>query len=568
MESIAEALEQYISDRVDAAQIRTAILRYTAPAWGYSPPPRRMNPQDIAQGWAFLQTVPIGRLQGALDEQTRLFEQLGSSGAVRSVNRSYLKGFVNWVNDHALLASNPPSNYRFRMVTQAWGTQCKDRDRPKRQYGIAIALTKLELAGLPHLVDELQNLTAWMSQNGYSAGTIKTTHVLVSQLLGWFHRVKQVAAADLDLALCTGTNQVKVNLASFGDEYPAYCLAQLRAIDQAKVEAADQIQRLEEFFAFKANQPSNLRWIIDGLIRVAKYVHRDITDRIEHRETYNDIPIIVQLRLHRRRVEQAYAQQSELIPFADKSIGWEQFVAVVERARWEADMPDRGYFRKDGSILRERRQDTAIAHSLQTFLILAFLAVRPPDRSRTLYELEVGKTLLQGRYNGVFTPLDKLSDPATAEWILYLQAKDYKTGQAYGEFYTVIPNVEFADGKSLYGYIDLWLNRYRATLKPQHSRFFTATSSKAIGKPLTSSSIRSAVQHITYRFTGTAVTTKDLRRMYVSYLRNIGADQVLLESACYEMHHSRLMQSQVYDQQSGFDKSLPVLEYNAACFSN
>lgn len=121
---------------------------------------------------------------------------------------------------------------------------------------------------------------------------------------------------------------------------------------------------------------------------------------------------------------------------------------------------------------------------------------------------------------------------------------------------------------AIYDYIDRWLKQYRATLQPQHNRFFTATSSKAIGKPLTSSSIRSAVQHATYRLTGTAVTTKDLRRMYVSYLRDIGADTALLESACYEMHHSRLMQAKVYDQQNRFDKSLPVLEYNAASFRN
>ncbi len=566
MKSVAEALMQYICDRTDAAQIRTAILRYTAPAWGYSPPSCRMNTQDIAQGMEFLQTVPIARLKDALDEQTQLFEQLNSSDAVRTVNRSYLKGFVTWVIDQQLL--NPHSIYRFRTVTKERGAQCRDRDRPKRQHGITIALSEQELSGLPHLVSELQSLTAWMHQTGYSDGTIKTTHVLVYQLLGWFHRVKEVAAEDLHLALCTGVNSIQVNPASFGDDYPAYCLAQLKAIDQAKADAAHQIQLLEEFFAFKDNKPSNLRWVLDCLVRVAKYIHREITDRIEYRDTYNDIPIIVQLRLHRKQVEQAYVKQSELIPFERKSISWEQFIAVVEQARLEADMPDRSYCRQDGSIQRDRRSDTAIAHSLQTFLILAFLAVRPPDRSRTLYELEVGKTLLQGRYNGIFTPLNQLSDPATTEWILYLTAKDYKTGKAYGEFYTIIPNVEFADGKLLYDYIDRWLKQYRATLQPQHNRFFTATSSKAIGKPLTSSSIRSAVQHATYRFMGTAVTTKDLRRMYVSYLRDIGADAALLESACYEMHHSRLMQSKVYDQQNGFDKSLPVLEYNAASFRN
>lgn len=580
LNTVGDALEQYMIDHPDAAQVRTAILRYTAPIWGYCPSSQRMTHADIAAGIAFLKTVPIAQLETALEAQQAWFAQMGIGGSIKRTNRSYLKRLIDWSKAiaappqrHRQQQQHPIAPYRFRTVLATHGVLYEQQDRPKRKVGQAVKLTAQELAEAPlqPLQMELQGLAAWLERQGFAAQSIVMTIASVLEFLGWCHRIEAIPDQALNLALCTGIHTIQPQMSSFSGEaaYQHYFTAQLQAKEQAKQQAAETIQRITAFFAFRSASPSSIANHTTKFIRVAKYLHRNITDRTLQGETYNDIPIVTRLRLYRNQACADRAKTSELIPFGAKSIAWERWLEVVEKARLEADMTVTCQLNaKTGIVSYTPRPAQAIAHSLQTFLILAFLSVRPPDRARTLYELEVGRTLLQGKYDGMFTPLDKLSDPTQAEWILRLKPEDYKTGKIYGEFYSIIKNVEFSDGKHLYDYIDRWLNQYRMALAPNHNRFFTtaSTNPKFRGNPLTSQSIRSAIQHMTYRFTGIGVTTKDIRRMYVTHLKEIGASEAILEAACREMHHSREMQAEVYNKQSGYSKSAPALALNQSLF--
>lgn len=68
------------------------------------------------------------------------------------------------------------------------------------------------------------------------------------------------------------------------------------------------------------------------------------------------------------------------------------------------------------------------------------------------------------------------------------------------------------------------------------------------------------------RETGVPVAPKELRKMYVVFLKNYGATESVLEGAAAAMHHSRRVQSQIYDVQDRLDKMAPVFEFNEQIF--
>jgi hypothetical protein len=73
---------------------------------------------------------------------------------------------------------------------------------------------------------------------------------------------------------------------------------------------------------------------------------------------------------------------------------------------------------------------------------------------------------------------------------------------------------------------------------------------------------RQRIKNIFVREAGKPVTAKELRKMYVTYLKDSGASEAELEAAACAMHHSRRMQSQIYDEQDRMNKMAPIVEFN------
>lgn len=167
-----------------------------------------------------------------------------------------------------------------------------------------------------------------------------------------------------------------------------------------------------------------------------------------------------------------------------------------------------------------------------------------------------------GEYkNGKFTPAARMKNPDEAQWYLHLLPADSKTGDIYGETWDSFPNTPegfLADGKTLYDYLDLWLNQYRAAFKPDHKCLLTTDD----GKPLDSVSMCVRVRELFFKHTGVPVAPKELRKMYVTYLKDSGATEAELEAAATRMRHSREMQSKIYDQQERENKTAPVNEFH------
>jgi hypothetical protein len=243
---------------------------------------------------------------------------------------------------------------------------------------------------------------------------------------------------------------------------------------------------------------------------------------------------------------------------------WSTYLEVVERHRIEFEQEYRFHVRHTRidsqgrkPIEKVKRTDWARASDLRQFLIVAIYGAMPPGRVREYYEMEIGRTLVQGIYqNGVFIPVDKMDDPAQAEWWFFLAPADYKTGKKYGCWQSKIPNIKYGNGKYLYDYIQDWIDKWRLIFKPKnHNRLFITTK----GKPLSGANLKSIVKSATNRFTGVAVNPCSLRKMFVTYLKDSGATEAQLESAAAFMRHSRAAQSKSYDRQKLSSKLEPSL---------
>jgi len=70
-----------------------------------------------------------------------------------------------------------------------------------------------------------------------------------------------------------------------------------------------------------------------------------------------------------------------------------------------------------------------------------------------------------------------------------------------------------------------------------------------------------AIKNIFLRLTKKPVTPKELRKMHVTYLKDIGASEAELKAAAW-MHHSRTMQSKIYDHQQEQDKLVLITAFN------
>lgn len=273
---------------------------------------------------------------------------------------------------------------------------------------------------------------------------------------------------------------------------------------------------------------------VETWITVAKYLYRHETNRLKA-DNYQDIPVIVALRAE---LKQAKAKAAVAEPTIDESLkwlDWPEFLAFVRQLQHEAQP----YYKSGG-----KRSRSAYALSVQRFLIAALLAYMPPDRQRTLRELQVGKTLIKGRVRqeGNKVWVEACED---GDWYIWLKVGDYKTSKIYGEQIHQIPDL-------LYPCLETWLNELREVLQPTHEFVFTQKD----GKPFsTAASFLSVFKRAAFRITGKATTPHLVRHMLVTYLKREGASDEVMRSVAAAMHHSEATQQKDYDQRLPKEKS-------------
>ncbi|BAY21115.1 hypothetical protein NIES2100_08640 [Calothrix sp. NIES-2100] len=83
------------------AGIRTVLIRYTLPKWGFPLPSRnKQNSKQISFGLEFMKTVPISELNNALDYQQEVFDSLGDVKSKRNY-RFHLKKMLCWCSNQS-----------------------------------------------------------------------------------------------------------------------------------------------------------------------------------------------------------------------------------------------------------------------------------------------------------------------------------------------------------------------------------------------------------------------------------------------------------------------------------
>jgi hypothetical protein len=564
-------------------KVKTALLRFTVPGWsGIYPLEKRFSVQAIASAFKVLEGISLQQLQEALSIQAQVFEYLQVSAGNRRVFKSYLKKFLHWCEaqgwfavttlqgntDHA--ADGKPAKetiqiYKLKSpkgVRKPTANELHLSGVPKKANYALGTVAGDELK--PYLEQQLEQLSQFMQHKlGLRPATRKSYRERLLQLFGWLYREQGVPLEALCLESVIPIVELKVRVTDFmtpsgSPDHNQWAIAKVLA-EEAALQSAKQVdQLLRQYTEFLGGSLSSKLKVLQACINTAKYLYNDKTS--DPRQ-YRDIPIILLLRKQMRSLRQTEGKAAPRIAFEAKSLPWTATYQVLLQLKQEADtvVLHQVAPRRTGGIAAFPRKTKGTGRSHMRFLLLAFFVLIPPVRSRTIRELELGRTLVWGGLqDGRVVPPERLPDPAQAQWFIHLKPQDYKTGATYQDYVGAVPNTSFSDGTCLYDYLERWIKVYRPLFQPQHQLLFM----KHNGDPLSKDDLNGIVRRFFFKFTGIPVTPKELRPMYVTYLRNQRASEAELDAAARAMQHSRARQNADYDRQQQLDKQAPIHAFN------
>ena len=503
--------------------------------------------------------------------QEAVFEHLQIDKDHRRRNRSPLNQMVAWAETQGYFDSTEPEGETAQTEAEV-PLRLRSPHGQRRQYAQDIKLRstkKRENYALgSHLGDsvnsalqeQLNELVTYLSEKRRPP-TIKKDLTRIKLLLGWLHREKGVSLDDLKLESIVPFTPLKPIL----DDYRYKKGKNKGLIDdrrheraeftlklEAEAQAPKTVEHIKEYLTWRKNHVASDVVALTAVINVAKFLYRHETEK---KKTFGDIKVIEELREVRNDRAESAKTAPPAVPYSEKSIPWEDALKVLRAVQREADL-------RTSPCTGRPLAEITIAENIQNLLTLLLFMASPPDRSRTFYELEVGRTFVFGQeINGKFTAAAKMKNPDEAEWLLHLYPADSKTGDIYGETWDSFPDTPkgfLADGKTFYYYLDLWRNQYRAVFKPTHKCLLTTEK----GKPMDSTSMWKSVRELFFKHTGVPVAPKELRKMYVTYLKDSEATASELEAAAAIMRHSTKTQSDIYDQQKREGKVAPVQKFH------
>lgn len=556
----------------DIGHIKTALLRFTVPGWSnVYPSGKKSTAKEVANSLEYLKLVLVEQFKDALAIQEKVFDHLQLDKAPRRQPRSILSQMLQWAESQGYFGGKEPDVVE-EPVQQLLRLRSPKGQRRKTSKDVKVRhkpkLPNYALGTQPGdyfndtLKLQLEDLVSFLAKRGVRPPTIQTELGEIKRLLGWLHRVEGISLKDLRLELIVpftpiypdrkqfrytkGSKKGKVNYALLAAE-------KMELDDDAKEAGLKAIKLYDKYFDWRGIHPRSDVITLEAFVIVGKFLYQDQTDTTLYLG-YEDIPVIKLIHNAQNAKSKIAKETPPTVPHHVKSIPWEEALEVIRKAQVEADL-------RFSPCSGRPLSDLTIARSIQKLLILLFFMANPPDRSRTFYELELGRTLVFGqRINGTFIPAERMETPEEAIWYLHLMPEDYKTGGTYLEVWDFLDDTPpgfLLNGKTFFDYLDLWLNQYRAVMKPTHNCVLTTE----VNRPLNDTDLRDRVRDTFVKHTGIPVTPKELRKMYITYLKDSKATEDVLEGAAARQHHSRKMQSEVYDQQTRDNKVAPVREF-------
>ena len=561
--------EQLKSQNPDAksdptSPLRTALFVYTLP--GYNLPPDSSREEAIE----FLKTIPIYELHNFLAVQQKVYESLGNKVAsgTRRTYRSALKKLVDWCQSQAwwetaISQSNPvpiPKTHQRnakkvrvtnRTIKGAYALTPAEIDEASLRQAEKNSQASNQLAEDDFLTlrDHLAQFYKFMTAPDFRkrqeppirSVTAENHTAQIRSMLGWMHRhrVPQVALEDLSLVKLVSSSGLTTD--GQRDE---------EAIERVLDEVWDYLSWLENE---RKLVPKSLLQVVGALIQLGKFTYHKESNYRRHQGSsrgqagYRDIPIIEELRYLSSDIRARSKKTPKVADESLKWLDWLEYSACLKQLK--AKCHPKGTNGK-------RRSDTAIAWTIQCYLIASFFSAIP-DRQRTVRELEVGRTLFKRQ----------------ERWYLEHNADDFKTGSTYcknGEK-RIIPIPKW-----FYPQLEAWLEGYedelgnwqgyiapdgsrlgwRAVFHPNHSRVFTHKN----GNHFTASTLCCLFRSAIYQITGQACNPHLVRDMIVTHFKRTNASDNVLEALARLMAHSRQMQAEVYDRRTSLEKVNPALE--------
>ena len=327
-------------------------------------------------------------------------------------------------------------------------------------------------------------------------------------------------------------------------------------LEKRQTKAAENTYALlEAFINERKISPQNVHFYTSAVSSLARYLYKDSTNTSIDK-SHEDIKVIKYLKLLKKQKSERRKKEIKL-PYE-----WKEIIKIrdlvlkvkADRLHYRCKNPNSKFYRA--------RRKSAVANDLQKFIIICMFTLNPPDRSRTIRELELGRTLKYGHFSngGVFTKAENLLAPSQAQYYFHLQEGDYKTWKAYGDYYAPINNHVFDDGTTFYQYLDKWFNEgYRDSLRedktcekcffmPQkHIPFPSVKLDKQGNFLFETSPFSNYIRRIFEQGAGLGMNAHRLRHTFVSWMKeedSFSTNQ--LEDIANAMHHSSKMQQSVY----------------------
>ncbi|HEY9830610.1 MAG TPA: hypothetical protein V6D26_08525 [Stenomitos sp.] len=560
---------------------RSALLRFTVPGWG-GPDPQgaRSTASEIEAALNFLEKLDSKEIGKALIIQENVFKTKDVPKGRKKQCHSYLKAFVNWATENGFTSSveakDPLEGYKFYGSRRARAGKPKMKLAPLTNRGVRSTYRLGKVKG-DYINERLKKQLTdfdYFSQTTLNCTSEKTRsnhEYYMLAILGWMHRERGISLEELSFETIIPVVQINPEASQYSD-YNEYWKKKEKARQEATKKAEETRKNIISFFEWRKQESHDLSstskgFILDALICATKFLYNNQSDKKQYRH-YEDIPAVNILQVNYKAMRKC----SDPPPhYYERALPWQTVVKVFEKLRTESHVTHT-YFENGKRKQKDPRSQKAIAGTLQRFLILSFLVLIPPDRQRTIRELELGKTLKHGFFLGdAFTSVEKMDDPSQARFYICFTENDYKTGKIYKDWKGELPNHKFTDGKTWYQYLERWLYKepkstprvqewtygMRNFLEPSHNKVFSGRINK---KAISREGFASLVKTIFNRFTLVPVTPHTLRHVYNTFIRDIGATDAEKESTANWMHQSKEVADRRYSHQKQAQKLRPGMD--------
>ncbi|MEB3123848.1 MAG: hypothetical protein VKL41_21810 [Snowella sp.] len=504
------------------SRVKTALLRYTLPGWGFTiPQGKKLTDDETMAGWENMKQISLLQFREAGHIQQQVFETQGVSNSIQRTYRAALNQLMQWSRKQSWWLENTKDSGHTIEKAQTVNpvdvnslenkirvTQRRYKDDlgnsiQSYQYGLG----SVEGDEIPvHLQQELEafehfrtNPSVARSGKGVAQSTLQQNLKQIRLILGWLYRYRGIPLEKLGLKTLIPIELFQnIEREEDREEKRAEKIPIRR---QARMVAQQTFDLIDPY----------LDWLKQDLqTEDGKQPGRGVKSPYTTASIFQTVVIIAKFVCYQARLENEIneSQEKALIDVFQDSLAfshslamdhkaikdeslqfqtWQEVLMLVEMLRDECQ--PRGLYGKDKSDIAQSvsrpRPLLMLAQNYQRFLLAALLCYIPPQRQQIYRNLVIGNPMNLDRVS----PASGYIYQSHEDWLLHFLPDSYKTAKQYDEICILLPNIIYPDGRYFYEYLEEWLLHspsqlsiengeiagLRQIFKPNHPYFFTKT---------------------------------------------------------------------------------------------